>query len=89
MSCFLGEVKLSGGQQGFQAGVQGIKISGIFAPLIPCCPVCSLCPLWPFPCGDQQYKPSNAKAWVFVFPDLSWGEGEGWAPFCTAERGWL
>lgn len=63
-------VELSGGQEEFQAGVPDTQISGIFVPLSPCSPVCSLCPLRPFPCGNQQYKPSKHKG-LFVFPGLS------------------
>lgn len=68
-------MKVAGRQQKFQAGVQDIKISGIFPstppPHGPRSFLCFSVPSGHFPMEICDTGPQNTKACVFIFPDRS------------------
>lgn len=83
-------MKVAGRQQKFQAGVQDIKISGIFPSTHPP-PRSSLFPLflrslWAFPYGDLRYGPSKHKGLCVYLPRSELKQGT-WAPHHTAQGG--
>ena len=65
------------GQQGFQAGVRDVKISGTFTTWRPCSQFILSVPSGHFSVQISHTNPQTPSR-VFVAPDLSWGrEGAG------------